>query len=61
MPRLPTEQGPSPRCESCGRDTARLGQLHRIGLRPLVHVYKFRACNQIVSIEPVRQEGTAPA
>jgi hypothetical protein len=60
MPRLLTEKGPSPRCETCGRVTARLGKLPRIGLRPLIHVYKCKACNQIMSVEPERPEGTAP-
>ena len=36
--------------------TARLGKLPRIGLRPLVYVYKCDACNRITSIEPERQE-----
>jgi hypothetical protein len=52
---------PLPRCESCGRDTARLGKLPRIGLRPLIHVYKCETCNQIVSVEPEQQEKTASA
>jgi len=59
MPRS-EEKNPSPRCEACGRDTARLGKLPRIGLRPLVHVYKCGACNQIMSIEPDQQNGAAP-
>jgi hypothetical protein len=61
MPRLLKEQSLSPRCETCGRDTARLGKLPQIGLRPLVHVYKCGACNQIMSIEPDQQDGPAPA
>ena len=41
-----------PRCETCGRDTARLEKLPRVGLRPLVLIYKCDACNQVVSVEP---------
>ena len=61
MPRLFTEKGPSPRCETCGRATAQLGKLPQVGLRPLVYVYKCGACNQIMSVEPEQQQGTAPA
>jgi len=43
-----------PRCESCGVGTVRIGKLPRIGLRPLVYVYKCDACNKITSIEPER-------
>ena len=56
MPVELSEAGLPPRCEGCGAGTARLGKLPRIGLRPLVYVYKCAACNQIVSIEPERQE-----
>jgi hypothetical protein len=56
MPRLLKENDLSPRCETCGRDTARLGKLPRVGLRPLVHVYKCKACNQIMSVEPEQQD-----
>jgi hypothetical protein len=56
MPGLPAEIGLSPRCESCGRPTSRLGKLPRIGLRPLVHVYKCEPCNYIMSIEPDQQD-----
>jgi hypothetical protein len=59
MPR-PKEKNPAPRCETCGRDTARLGKLPRIGLRPLVHVYKCGACNLVMSIEPDQQDEAAP-
>ena len=45
-----------PRCEICGIGTVRIGKLPRIGLRPLVYVYKCDACNQITSVEPERQE-----
>ena len=45
-----------PRCESCGVGTVRIGKLPRVGLRPLVYVYKCDACNQITSVEPERQE-----
>jgi len=45
-----------PRCEICGTGTVRIGKLPRIGLRPLVYVYKCDACNQITSVEPERQE-----
>jgi DNA-directed RNA polymerase subunit RPC12/RpoP len=61
MPGPLEEKSLSPRCEACGRDTARLGKLPRIGLRPLVHVYKCGACNQIMSVEPDQQEGVASA
>jgi hypothetical protein len=30
-------------------------------LRPLLHVYMCKACNQIMSVEPERRDGTAPA
>ena len=53
MPIQPSEIGPPPRCEICGVTTAQIGKLPRIGLRPLVYVYKCDACNQITSIEPV--------
>ena len=56
MPAPPSEIGLPPRCETCGLGTAQIGKLPRIGLRPLVYVYKCDACNQIVSIEPERQE-----
>lgn len=59
MPRPLKENPPSPRCETCGRDTARLGKLPRVGRRPLVLVYKCDACNQIMSVEPERQQETA--
>jgi hypothetical protein len=45
-----------PRCEICGIGTVRIGKLPRIGLRPLVYVYKCDACNQVTSVEPERQE-----
>jgi hypothetical protein len=51
-----SEIGVPPRCETCGMGTVRIGKLPRIGLRPLVHVYKCDACNQITSVEPERQE-----
>ena len=54
MPQPIEENARSPRCETCGRDTARLGKLPRVGLRPLVHVYKCDACHQITSVEPGR-------
>ena len=56
MPVQLSEAGLPPRCESCGAGTARLGKLPPIGLRPLVYVYKCDACNQIISIEPERQD-----
>ena len=56
MPVEVSEAGLPPRCEGCGAGTARLGKLPRIGLRPLVYVYKCDACNQITSIEPERQD-----
>jgi len=48
-----------PRCESCGVGTVRIGKLPRVGLRPLVYVYKCDACNRITSVEPERQEEAA--
>jgi hypothetical protein len=45
-----------PRCEICGIGAVRIGKLPRIGLRPLVYVYKCNPCNQIMSVEPERQE-----
>jgi hypothetical protein len=47
-----------PRCEICGIGTIRIGKLPRIGLRPLVYVYKCDACKQITSVEPEQQEET---
>ena len=52
----PPETGSPPRCEICGVATAQIGKLPRIGLRPLVYVYKCDACNHITSIEPERQD-----
>jgi hypothetical protein len=48
-----------PRCEICGVGTVRIGKLPRVGLRPLVYVYKCDACNQITSVEPERLEDTS--
>jgi hypothetical protein len=48
-----------PRCEICGIGTVRIGKLPRIGLRPLVYVYKCDACNQVTSVEPDRLEETS--
>ena len=45
-----------PRCEACGVGTVRIGKLPRIGLRPLVYVYKCDACNRITSVEQDRLE-----
>jgi len=59
MPAPPSEIGLPPHCESCGAGTARIGKLPRIGLRPLVYVYKCAACNQITSIEPEQQDSPA--
>lgn len=50
------ESALSPCCESCGVGTVRIGKLPRVGLRPLVYVYKCDACNQITSVEPDRQD-----
>ena len=58
MSEPPSETGLPPRCEICGIGTAQIGKLPRIGLRPLVYVYKCDACNQITSIEPERQDST---
>ena len=59
MPAPPSEIGLPPRCEICGSGTAQIGKLPRIGLRPLVYVYKCAACNQITSIEPEQQYSPA--
>ena len=56
MPAPPSEIGLPPRCETCGSGTAQIGKLPRIGLRPLIYVYKCDACNKITSIEPDRQD-----
>jgi hypothetical protein len=48
-----------PCCEGCGIGTVRIGKLPRVGLRPLVYVYKCDACNQITSVEPERQDDAA--
>jgi hypothetical protein len=58
MPVSHSETCLPPRCESCGVGTVRIGKLPRIGLRPLVYVYKCDACNQITSVEPERQKET---
>jgi hypothetical protein len=56
MPASFCENGsPPPRCEICGAGTARIGKLPRIGLRPLVYVYKCGPCNQITSVVPEQQ------
>lgn len=57
MPVPPPDTSLPPRCEICGVGTARIGKLPRIGLRPLVYVYKCDACNQITSIEPDERQG----
>jgi hypothetical protein len=59
MPMHSKEAGTPPRCEICGVGTARIGKLPRIGLWPLVYVYKCSACNQITSVEPERQHEAA--
>ena len=51
-----SETAPPPRCEACGVGTVRIGKLPRIGLRPLVYVYKCDACNKITSVEQDRLE-----
>ena len=56
MPAQPSETGLPPRCEICGVGTVQIGKLPRIGLRPLVYVYKCDACNHITSIEPEQQD-----
>ena len=50
-----------PSCETCGVGTVRIGKLPRIGLRPLVYVYKCGGCNQITSVEPEAAARSAPA
>jgi hypothetical protein len=56
MPVTHPETALPPRCEICGIGTVRIGKLPRIGLRPLVYVYKCDDCNLITSVEPERQE-----
>ena len=56
MPGPPSKMSQLPHCEGCGRVTAKVGKLPRIGLRPLVYVYKCSACHKIMSIEPQLQE-----
>jgi hypothetical protein len=51
-----SETGLPPCCEICGIGTISIGKLPRIGLRPLVYVYKCDPCNQITSVEPEQQE-----
>jgi hypothetical protein len=50
-----------PRCEICGIGTVRIGKLPRIGLRPLVYVYKCDSCNQVTSVEPEEAMCRRPA
>ena len=45
----------------CGVGTVRIGKLPRIGLRPLVYVYKCGDCNQITSVEPEAAARSGPA
>ena len=40
----------------CDTGTVRIGKLPRIGLRPLVYVYKCDACHQITSVEPEQRK-----
>jgi hypothetical protein len=54
------ESGLPPLCGICGTDTVRIGKLPRVGLRPLVVVYKCVACNLIASIEPDCREVAPP-
>ena len=56
-----SETGLPPHCEICGIGTVRIGKLPRIGLRPLVYVYKCGGCNQITSVEPEAAARSAPA
>jgi hypothetical protein len=56
MPAQSSETCLPPRCDICGVGTAQIGKLPRIGLRPLIYVYKCDACNKITSIEPERLE-----
>jgi len=56
MSAIHPEPGLTPLCETCGTCTVRIGKLPRVGLRPLVVVYKCISCNQIASVEPDRRE-----
>jgi hypothetical protein len=40
----------SPSCENCGCATVKVGKLSRLGLHPLINVYKCQPCRQIISI-----------
>jgi hypothetical protein len=48
MTEVQAERPPS--CENCGCATVKVGKLSRLGLRPLINVYKCQPCQQIVSI-----------
>ena len=39
-----------PSCENCGCATVKVGKLSRLGLHPLINVYKCQPCRQIISI-----------
>ena len=48
MTEVQAERPPS--CENCRCATVKVGKLSRLGLRPLINVYKCQPCQQIVSI-----------
>jgi hypothetical protein len=48
MTEVQAERPPS--CENCGCATVKVGKLSRIGLHPLINVYKCQPCRQIISI-----------
>jgi hypothetical protein len=56
MPSQSKKNGSSPRCEACGLVTSTIGKLPRIGLRPLLYVYKCDTCQQIMSVQPEQQD-----
>jgi uncharacterized protein len=47
---LDTRNRASAACENCGCATVKIGKLSRIGLHPLINVYKCQPCRKIISI-----------
>ena len=48
MTEVQAERPPS--CENCGCATVKVGKLSRLGLHPLINVYKCQPCRQIISV-----------
>lgn len=42
----------SPQCEKCGSSMAVVGKLPKIGLRPLLQIYKCTPCRSVVAVSP---------